>query len=113
MTGASSRTKINFNFCPRSSAFVRVLLILSDPLRHQNIRLAETIRIGNDPNDGISTFQIEFVRMLKAILNRRELLKHIRINVHAEQRCAAEIVIAAEYDGERAAASYLFFKIFH
>src|SRR5262245_53261124 len=68
----------------------------TDAFGHVDIWLAEPVGIGHDTRHDEPALQIEGERVAAAILEPREMLERIRIELDARKGRQADLVIAAE-----------------
>jgi hypothetical protein len=94
----ASRTRSRFRFLVRLPERCR----RSDALRHQNVRLAETVGVGNHSHDDEAELLIKLVGVVAKVPDVSNVLPDVRIQIDSRDRGLALLVVSAEIDGASA-----------
>ena len=64
-------------------------LSMCDPLRHEDVRLSQTIRIRHHTDDRVPAREVKLVRMTAKIPYSAKMLERIWIQVDVSERCSS------------------------
>ena len=80
-------------------------------LGHVDVRLPGSVGVGHDPGDDVAEAAIEEKRVAAAqVAEFGDVARDVVVEVGAGERCPAVVVIGAEGEGQRAAATCFVFE---